>query len=61
MTSQNEKQTITENILLNISSGKDSQAMRFSQFIEYNTKSGCKTSPRLFSKVKIEHISECPT
>ena len=37
MTSQNEKQTITENILLNISSGKDCQAMRFSQFIEYNT------------------------
>ena len=60
MTSQPGKQTITINILPNISSSKDKKAMKFGQFIECNmrniflenlcTKCDVKTIPRPFSK-----------
>ena len=36
MTSQTEKQTITIDILLDVSKSKDNQTMKFVQLIEYN-------------------------
>ena len=60
MTSQLGEQTIIAHILPNISRSKCNQAMKFHQFIEYNTKNiflekpfterGEKTSPRPFSE-----------
>ena len=38
MTSQTEKQTITINILLDISKSKNNQTMRFGQVIEYSVR-----------------------
>ena len=38
MTSQDETQTITINILLDISKSKDNQNVKFGQLIEYNVR-----------------------
>ena len=60
MMSQPGKQTIVIHVLPNILSNKDNQAIKFSQFREYNmksiflekpyTKCGGETSPRPFSR-----------
>ena len=59
MMSQLGKQTITVQILRNISRSKDNWKMKFAQLIEYNgniflekscTKCGVETIPRPFSK-----------
>ena len=67
MTSQLGKQTTAMTILPNSSRSKDNQSMKLGHLIEYNmrniflekscTKSGGKSIPRPFLKIKIEHIS----
>ena len=67
LTSQPREQTIVIYILPNISRSKGNQTMKFGQLIEYNMRnifleksySECdgETSPKLFWKIKIEHIS----